>query len=327
MSVWCARGSWPPTDLQARYAHPRWIIAKIAHDFPHDWQAILTANNGRSPFGLRVNAHRARLADYTTLLAKEGIQYRLPSVPALAPEALILEGRYQTAALPRYPEGWICVQDVGAQLAAGLLIPQQGETMLDACCAPGNKLSHSLIMAAAIPAVHYLGLDKNPKRLAETRLNLARQGFSEDRAFQLRVADLNAFAKRRTHQARYAKILLDVPCSASGVIRRHPDIKLRLAASNIAGLVRAQANLLQSAWRCLRPGGHLLYSSCSLFADENENLITAFLDDQSDARCLAPPARLRSVGTIRWRQSGMFYLLPSQDHDGFFYARLIKQGT
>ena len=315
-----------PTELQARYAHPLWMIDKIKQNFSKNWQAILTANNSRPPFGLRVNPHRTTLADYAALLRKEGIAYRLPSPSALAPDALILEGRHQTEDLPRYKDGWICVQDVGAQLAARLLIPRQGESMLDACCAPGNKLSHSLslVKASAIPAVHFYGLDKSPDRLEDTRLNLARQGFTEDQNLRLNAADLNDLATLRKHQFRYDKVLLDAPCSASGVIRRHPDIKLRLSRSKIADLVKKQANLLQSAWRCLRPGGLLLYISCSLFAEENEDLITAFLSDHGDAKGLVLPARLGSTAEISSRQAGMFYLRPARDHDGFFYARLVK---
>lgn len=293
-------------DLEARADHPRWLLEQLRAAWPDDWEAIVAANNQRPPLWLRVNLQRASRDDLVTRLRGEGIEVQTVDAPD---SAILIEPPRPVEALPGFAEGMMSVQDIGAQFAAGLLGAQPGERVLDACAAPGGKTAHLL---ERTPGLELLALDVAPERVERIRSNLERLGLSA----VVRCAD--ATDPDRWWDGRpFDRLLLDVPCSASGVIRRHPDVKLRRQAADLPRLRATQAALLESLWPLLKPGGKLLYVTCSVLPDENERQISHFLETHPEARewpVRLPVGRARSHG---WQ------LLPG-DTDGFYYAGLVK---
>ena len=297
-------------DPAARAAHPRWLLDGLRRDWPDDWPAIVAANNVRPPFTLRVNRLR---------LDREACRQRLAAAgynadPGVAETALTLSTAADPAVLPGFAEGWISVQDAGAQLAAPLLGVQPGQRVLDACAAPGGKTGHLLECA---PDLDLTALDCDTARLERVRDTLARLRLS---------ARLIAGDARRPEDwwdgALYDRILLDAPCSATGVIRRHPDIKLLRRESDIAALAARQEALLAGLWPLLRPGGRLLYVTCSALRAENERVVAVFLAAHADAR-EQPIMADWGRALPRGRQ-----ILPGEGGmDGFYYAVLYKQAT
>lgn len=286
-------------DEVARWRHPRWWIAALRRDHPDAWQEILAAGNSHPPMALRVNARRWTAAEALAALAAAGIAAR-----ALDEAALLLERPVPVARLPGFAEGRLSVQDYGAQQAARLLQAGPGERVLDACAAPGGKSAHILEQAEA----GLLALDADAARLETVRANLDRLGLGAE----LRCADcadLSAWWDGRP----FDRILADVPCSASGVARRHPDIKWLRRESDVAQFAAVQARILASLWQALAPGGRMLYATCSVFAQENQQQVAAFLARHAD--CLRA-----ADGTVPERQ-----LLPGPEHDGFYYALLEKR--
>jgi 16S rRNA (cytosine967-C5)-methyltransferase len=226
----------------------------------------------------------------------------------LSPDGLILDQAVAVSDLPCFDEGWVSVQDSGAQLAAQLLEPKPFERVLDACSAPGSKSCHLLELA---PTLDLVSVDIDPDRLNRVSENFTRLGATGD----LRCLDL---ARPQPGLGTFDQILLDTPCSASGVIRRHPDIKLLRRPEDLAALIETQRQLLTQCWSLLRSGGRLLYVTCSVFSDENEDNLVWFLDNHHDAETLALPA----VGVPR--AIGV-QLLPTKGvHDGFYYAHIRK---
>lgn len=287
---------------EGRWSHPQWWIERL-HAQLGDFQAqaVLTAGLGHPPMALRPNPRRIAPLLYAERLAEAGLAHR-----RLANGALLLERPVAAQRLPGFAEGLVSVQDAGAQWAALLLDAREGERVLDACAAPGGKAAHVLERAG----VDLLALDRDGQRLEDARNQFERLGL----AAQLRcadAADLNAWWDGRT----FHRVLLDAPCSASGVVRRHPDAKWLRRASDLEGLAREQGRLLEALWQVLEPGGTLLYATCSVFAEENTGTVDAFLSHHSDARRLAAEALHGGTGL----------LLPDQDHDGFFYALLEKR--
>jgi 16S rRNA (cytosine967-C5)-methyltransferase len=294
----------------ARWLLPHWLLQRLRQAWPADWEAIVAASNGRAPMFVRVNPLRTDTAAYRQRLAAAGISAQPLSAQ---PGALRLAQARATSALPGFAEGEVSVQDAGAQWAAPLLDPQPGERILDACAAPGGKTAHLLEWAGGTLAL--TALDADATRLDALRANLQRLGLRA----RVRVGDA-AVPDPSWADGPYQRILLDAPCSATGVMRRHPDIKRLRRDRDIAALAATQTRLLQALWACLAPGGRLLYVTCSLLPDENEAQIGTFLAHHPDARELPLP---EAVG--RARSHGR-QVLPSDDGpDGFYFALLQKQ--
>ena len=298
------------TDSE-RLAHPLWLSERVRQAWPEDYQAIMHANNQRPPLSLRVNALQGSRDDYLRELAAVNIAAHACS---FAPQAIIVEQAVSVQSLPGFTAGRVSVQDQGAQLAALLLDLKAGQSVLDACAAPGGKTCHMLELQ---PDLQLLGIDIKPQRLERVRENLDRLRLNA----QLLAADLAEPEswQQETQQRSFDRILLDVPCSAIGVISRHPDIKFLRQDKDIEPLTQTQCKLLQVVWRLLKPGGKLLYSTCSILPDENEEIIDAFIARTEDA-VHEPINALWGRGCRYGRQ-----LLPEiNTHDGFYYAVLSK---
>ncbi|ROM45646.1 16S rRNA (cytosine(967)-C(5))-methyltransferase [Pseudomonas canadensis] len=296
-------------DPVVRTAHPRWLQKSLKAFWPEQWEAICAANNAHPPMILRVNRrHRSRDA-YLQLLNEAGIN-ATPCVYSV--DGIVLEAATDVRSLPGFAEGWISVQDEAAQLAADLLDLAPGQRVLDACCAPGGKTCHILEVEKGLAGV--VAVDLEAKRLVRVRENLARLGLS---------AELIAADGRDTATwwdgKPFQRILLDAPCSATGVIRRHPDIKLTRQPDDIAALAVLQGELLDALWPTLEVGGILLYATCSTLPTENTEVIEAFLTRTSGARELD----LATTAGIK-QPHGRQLLAQEGGHDGFYYAKLIK---
>jgi 16S rRNA (cytosine967-C5)-methyltransferase len=288
-----------------RFSTPRWWIDKLRLQYPQHYRDMLETSLGHPPMTLRVNARKTSRAEYETLLSEAGIAFTVAG-----PVALQLETPVAVERLPKFGEGWVSVQDAGAQLAAGLLDLQPGQRVLDACSAPGGKTAHILETAD----VDLLALDKDDKRLARVRENLERLGLAA--TVQRGDAAETPVPGRAWWDGKpFQRILADVPCSASGVVRRHPDIKWLRRPEDIAGFALEQRRILDALWRVLESGGKLLYATCSVFSEENQRVVAAFLADHADAEQLPLPQY----------ESGFAQLLPDANHDGFFYALLAKR--
>ena len=295
-------------DPEGRFSYPRWWIERIAEQYPGRSEAILDAGNARPPLCLRVNASRTSRDRYLDELAARGVA----AVPVGA-AGVIVEKPRPVVDLPGYAEGWFSVQDAGAQLAAPLLGAREGMRVLDACAAPGGKTTH----LAELAQLELIALDNDTRRLERVGENLARLGLAA-RLVAADAADRDAW----WDGVPFERILADVPCSASGIVRRHPDIKWLRRQSDIAGFVAQQQRLLDALWGTLARGGMLLYATCSVFRAENEDQIDAFLARHADANSveLALPGTLDAVGGQLLPAAGR----AEHNHDGFFYALLQK---
>jgi 16S rRNA (cytosine967-C5)-methyltransferase len=296
-------------DPVVRTAHPRWLQKSLKAFWPEQWEAICAANNAHPPMILRVNRRHHSRDAYLQLLTAAGIN-ATPCVYSV--DGIVLEAASDVRSLPGFAEGWISVQDEAAQLAADLLDLAPGQRVLDACCAPGGKTCHILEVEKDLAGV--VAVDLEAKRLVRVRENLARLGLS---------AELIAADGRDTATwwdgKPFQRILLDAPCSATGVIRRHPDIKLTRQPDDIAALAVLQGELLDAMWPTLEVGGILLYATCSTLPTENTEVIEAFLARTSGARELD----LATAAGIK-QPHGRQLLAQEGGHDGFYYAKLIK---
>ncbi|MDQ0706930.1 16S rRNA (cytosine967-C5)-methyltransferase [Pseudomonas sp. W3I7] len=296
-------------DPVVRTAHPRWLQKSLKAFWPEQWEAICAANNAHPPMILRVNRRHHSRDAYLQLLADAGIS-ATPCVYSV--DGIVLETATDVRSLPGFAEGWISVQDEAAQLAADLLDLAPGQRVLDACCAPGGKTCHILEVEKDLAGV--VAVDLEAKRLVRVRENLARLGLS---------AELIAADGRDTATwwdgKPFQRILLDAPCSATGVIRRHPDIKLTRQPDDIAALAVLQGELLDALWPTLDVGGILLYATCSTLPTENTEVIQAFLARTRGARELD----LATTAGIK-QPHGRQLLAQEGGHDGFYYAKLIK---
>lgn len=288
-------------DPGRRYSYPEWWIDQLRREHPVAWEVLLAEGNRHPPMTLRVNRRRMQRDRYLDLLLQSGRQ-----ATALGSDGLLLATPAPVTALPGFDDGWVSVQDHGAQLAAPLLDAASGMRVLDACAAPGGKTAHLLEMAD----VDLLALDQDAARLQRVAQNLRRLGLGGARLQAADAAELASWWDGRPFQ----RVLLDAPCSASGVVRRHPDSKWLRRATDIAQFARQQRRLLDGLWQVLEAGGKLLYVTCSIFRMENEDLIEAFLRDTPDAERAPAGPPLDSVGR----------LLPAERNDGFFYAALRK---
>ena len=296
-------------DPVVRTAHPRWLQKSLKAFWPQQWEAICAANNAHPPMILRVNRRHHTREAYLDLLSEAGIAAH---ACVYSRDGIILDAATDVRGLPGFAEGWISVQDEAAQLAADLLDLAPGQRVLDACCAPGGKTCHILEAEPALAGV--VAVDLEAKRLVRVRENLERLGLS---------AELIAADGRDTATwwdgKPFQRILLDAPCSATGVIRRHPDIKLTRQPDDIAALALLQGELLDALWKTLEVGGILLYATCSTLPTENTEVIGAFLARTPGARELD----LATAAGIK-QPHGRQLLAQEGGHDGFYYAKLIK---
>ena len=300
---------------EARWNHPAWLIEQIRTDWPQDWESILLANNERAPMWLRANSCKTSADDYRAELTALGVESeRLDGVP----DALRLASPCEVDDLPGFREGKVSVQDAAAQVAARWLLASAEGNILDACAAPGGKTGHLLEIGGDRIAV--TALDSDAGRIEGVRQNLERLG----RNATIRVADASKPEEWWDGEA-FDGILLDAPCSATGVIRRHPDIKLLRRAGDIESLAGLQRAMLDSLWALLKPGGRLLYATCSTLAAENDEVTGAFLKDRRDAieDDVLPNNNIRDL--MRRKACGYQVLPGVARMDGFYYACLEKK--
>ena len=292
----------------ARLAHPNWLLKHLKADWPDHWQAIAEANNQHPPMTLRINHSKADRDDYLSQLTQAGIEAR---ACAHSPDGITLVKAQDVTALPGFAEGVVSVQDEAAQIAARLLQLQPGQRVLDACCAPGGKTAHILERE---PTASVVAVDSEAHRLTRVEENFERLGLSAE----LHCSDVTALDNWWDGQL-FDRILLDAPCSATGVIRRHPDIKWLRRKADIPALAELQQSMLQLLWKTLKPGGVLVYATCSVLSMENAGNIKQFLAT-SDARLIGPQQAAfghdTGFGQQLWPQP--------EGHDGFFYAVLHK---
>lgn len=286
---------------EGRYSYPRWWIDELKMQYAERAEAILVAGNLHPPMTLRVNQRRISSNDYLALLAQQNIQASL-----IEPGAVLLARPVPVSKLPGFGDGMVSVQDAGAQYAAHLLDVNGSMRVLDACAAPGGKSGHLLELAQ----VHLVAVDRDESRLERVRENLRRLQLNAY-ICQGDAANPDDWWDGKPFQ----RILADVPCSASGVVRRHPDIKWLRRRKDIVGFSQQQARILGALWQLLESDGKLLYATCSVFKQENQQVIEEFLRQHRDARHLT-----LTVPDINQGQ-----LLPNDQHDGFYYALLHKQ--
>ncbi|MDP3706110.1 MAG: 16S rRNA (cytosine(967)-C(5))-methyltransferase RsmB [Legionellaceae bacterium] len=292
------------------YGHPDWFLKRVQHDWPNDWQATLIANDCHPPMSLRINSSRTDAATYLSRLHEIGMDGTLNPI---APHSIVLNTACAVHDLPGFSDGDVSVQDTAAQLAAQLLDLKPGLRVLDACCAPGGKTCHILEIEPQLAAC--VALDIESHRLVRVRENLTRL------RLQATVQQGDALHPETWWDGvLFDRILLDAPCSATGVIRRHPDIKLLRTPSEIESITQLQQGILHALWSLLAPGGKMVYATCSIIPEENEKQIAHFVAQQSDCQHQTIP---QSWGhpTEHGRQ-----ILPGeQGMDGFFYSVLAKK--
>ena len=285
-------------DPEARHDHPAWWVARVKRDYPQHWEALLRADDTPPPLTLRVNRRKTTRDAYLARLASEGVEAR-----AIGPAAVRLARPRAVAAIPGFADGIVSVQDEAAQRAAPLLDARDGMRVLDACAAPGGKTGHLLELAQ----LDLVALDSDAMRLVRVRDNLARLGL----AAQLVVGDA-AHPAGWWDGVGFDRILADVPCTASGVVRRHPDIRWLRREADIARLSRTAQHITDALWSLLNPDGKLLLVTCSLFPDESARHAGAFAARHPDATVLPAPGQLLpAIG-------------PDEDHDGLFFALFEK---
>ncbi len=306
-------------DPVARWNHPRWWIDRLRKDHPTHWEQILQANNTHAPMTLRVNQQKSTVAQYLSALNAMNL-----GANALGGMALALEQPVPVPQLPGFAEGWVSVQDAAAQHAAPLLLQgldvSRPLRVLDACAAPGGKTAHLLEMAGANAPLEVTALEIDATRSARIDETLARLGLHAT----VLVADAarpQDWWQQHCGGALFDAILLDAPCTASGIVRRHPDVRWLRRESDIAQLAALQAQLLKALWPLLRPGGRLLYCTCSVFRAEGDGQVQTFLANNTDALLQPSPGHLipgkgDTTEAVPDNLSG--------DHDGFFYALLQK---
>ncbi len=293
----------PPEQAVAHFSHPAWLIDALQQDWPDRWREVLAANNEQPPMWLRVNTSRGTTRAYLEALNEVGLSAQ--PVAEAGPAALLLDEPAPVESLPGFNAGAVSVQDGAAQLACRFLDLQPGLRVLDACAAPGGKTAH---MLEQYPGLAVLALDRSPTRVELMAAGLARLGL----AAELRVADAGDPATWWDGRA-FDRILLDAPCTATGVIRRHPDIKVLRQADDVDRARAGQLRLLGRLWSVLAPGGRLVYATCSVLRAENQRVVADFLEQTTDA-VVAPGAA----------PSGRQIFPGEAKMDGFYYACLLK---
>lgn len=299
-------------DPVARWNHPQWWIDALRRDHPQQWESILQANNRHPPMSLRINARKMPFRQYLQHLTAINMKANEAETGS-GRSGLSLLQAVPVGALPGFGDGWVSVQDLAAQMAAPLLLDGfDAKRILDACAAPGGKTAHLLELSDA----HVLALDVDPARCERIHDNLARLGLMA----QVLAADAGA-PDTWWDGELFDAILLDAPCTASGIVRRHPDVRWLRRPADVSQLAAVQAKLLRALWPLLRPGGRLLYCTCSVFKAEGQQQVETFLAHNTDAQLLRSPGHLlpatQTTGPeVRDNRQG--------DLDGFFYALLEK---
>jgi 16S rRNA (cytosine967-C5)-methyltransferase len=299
---------------EAVFDHPQWMLDEYASDWPDDWQKIVTANNSRAPMWLRVNPAHGTAAEYLSRLEAEGIGAEiLPAVP----QAVRLSEPISVDKLPGFAEGRVSVQDAAAQIAAHWLAADLEGPVLDACAAPGGKSGHMLELGGN--RIDLTCVDSDDSRLESVAENLDRLGFDAT----LIAADASN-PNEWWDGTPFKAVLLDAPCSASGVIRRHPDIKLLRRSTDMEGLADRQQAMLNALWPLLEPGGRLLYVTCSVFAAENDEVVSRFLENRDDVQEDEVLQDYNIRDLMRDKACGHQILPGTAEMDGFYYASLMK---
>ena len=295
-------------NTSASSNHPQWLEKIIKQAWPGQASHIFAANNGRGGMSLRVNVLQNSREEYRQQLIAAGIE---SEVSDIAPQALLLQNAVNVNQLPGFSEGSCSVQDIAAQLCAPLLQLQKDQRVLDACCAPGGKTGH--ILETETHLAELVAIDNELSRLVRVQENLARLDLDAD------ILCADASQPDSWYDGKcFDRILLDAPCSGTGVIRRHPDIKHLRRESDIAALAVRQRELLETLWPLLAPGGILLYTTCSILPQENEQVVSDFLAEHTDAAVKKIDAAW-GIETACGRQ-----LLPADNNDGFYFSRLMK---
>ena len=291
------------TDL-GRYSYPQWWIDRVAAEYPEAWREILDAGNARPPLTLRVNRRKITRDNYLEMLKLQDI-----AAHVVGRQGIVIEKPRPVSLLPGFADGQVSVQDAGAQMAAELLDVADGMRVLDACAAPGGKAAHLLELAD----IDLTAADIDAQRLQRVTENLTRLSLNA------KLLQADAGNPAAWHNAGlFDRILADVPCTASGVVRRHPDIKWLRKPTDIAAMAQRQTQILDTLWQLLGSGGKLLYATCSVFSEENGRQVEQFIARHDDARQIAV-----SLSAEGLRQSHG-QLFPDAAHDGFYYALLEK---
>ena len=305
------------SDPQARWNHPRWWVTRVQDEYPEDWQKLLDMAQQPAPMSLRVDPRHHSVADYQAQLLDMGL-----TAQPVGASGLQLERAVPVHQLPGFAQGHVSVQDAAAQVAAPLLLQGreagQAWRILDACAAPGGKTGHLL---ACYPNAQVLALDVDAERCQRIEDNLQRLGAQNQTRAQVRAADAAQPAQWWDGET-FDAILLDAPCTASGIVRRHPDVRWLRRPGDSAQLAQTQARLLKALWPLLAPGGRLLYCTCSVFRAEGDDTVQAFLQRNTDARMLPSPGHL-IPGKIPTGLPVKHNALG--EHDGFYYALLEKE--
>lgn len=301
---------------QGRFAHPQWFIDRLRNDWPAHWQGILESALAHPPLWIRVNSRRISRDDYLRRLRKEAdiVAHSLQGFS----DALRLDKSLTVTELPGFTEGLVSVQDAASQLAAELLAPEPGMRVLDACAAPGGKTGHLMERARGQIQLVAVEIDRARTRLLQE--NLQRLGH------EVQIITEDALVPDNWWNGElFDRILVDAPCSATGVIRRHPDIKFLRRCEDIPKLAQRQNELLESLWPVVKPGGRILYATCSVLQQENTAVVSDFLGRHSDAIEIKP-LRGGVLDTVKILPGPGYQLLPgAADTDGFYYALMQRQ--
>ena len=287
----------------AMYSYPKWWIEKVKDQYPRNWKDILVIGNQRPPLSLRINLKKIGVKEYSSILDDHEINHTL-----VGGECLIINTPLGVNKIPGFSEGKVSVQDFGAQLAAHIIDLKKDQKVLDACAAPGGKACHML----ELNLIQLLAIESDKKRTIKIQENINRQGFTA-KILNAKISSQNEWWDKKL----FDRILLDVPCSASGIVRRHVDIKWLRRINDFKSFGDDQLDLLRSAWPMLQKNGKLLYATCSIFEEENRDVIEKFKQDSSNVSELSINFPLNIVHIKN-------QILPSNNHDGLFYALLQK---
>ncbi|MDF2530412.1 MAG: rsmB [Gammaproteobacteria bacterium] len=293
--------------LSPEQSHPAWLVSKLKTAWPEHYKQILQQNDQAPPMHLRANQQKSTQAAYLELLAGLNIEAK---ASVLSPAGITLEQPVDVTKLPHFADGWVSVQDVAAQQAAYLLNAQPDMEILDACAAPGGKTAHILERE---PSLRLLAIDQDETRLKRVEDNLARLGLNAE------IITADAGKNDWWDNKAFDRILIDAPCSATGVIRRHPDIKWLRQPQDIANLAKLQLSILKNLWSMLKPGGILVYATCSVLPDENDQVISQFLKQEPNATALS-----LEFSTGIATQHGWQFFPEHMGPDGFYYSKLSK---